>query len=625
MGADPARSREDRLSMPATGTYLTRQTVLVSALTAMVCWATALVATAAGLGPLMTAAVVAAIPVGVVWSWRRERRASAPDVHPFFRERRSVDVALIVAVVLGALLLRLHTLLDRPVWSDEMWTLRNLLGGTWGTILRISLDDFWPPLHYLVLGVVARVGDISVLSLRLPSVLFGVATVALMIPLGRELLGSTRLGVVAAALLAGMNTHVLYSQEARVYAMQVFFAVIAARYFYRGFWEGRVSVAYIAAATALTYSHSFSSWYFIWALMAYAVAAALIWERRDLIKPAAVTHLIIFALMLPLGAAILYVRVARDIEIPLWWATGLDPSQSLLVTSAYQLLALSVRSWVSLFLHVLLLALVALAFVKGRDPAGTLKSEEGHGATQFDRRAAVFLLSWSALPFLFSFVISVTTPLVSWGATRYHMAVLPAICLLLAAGFRWLRTKTSAALGVLLLVLLPAHQLPDYYNGFNRAALDEAAAFVKARRAPDEPIYIAQALRPFAYYYRGVYPRIGSAEWDAFAESYAHLDTIVADSTGRFASRYDVEKIPGFMRHMVPTGDPNAPRASRITYDDYIEAELARGGFVAPFWLVLQTAPLQLRILDAMESAGVTCPDETRSEFRGVLVVHCTS
>jgi hypothetical protein len=39
--------------------------------------------------------------------------------------------------------------------------------------------------------------------------------------------------------------------------------------------------------------------------------------------------------------------------------------------------------------------------------------------------------------------------------------------------------------------------------------------------------------------------------------------------------------------------------------------------------VVLQTAPLQLRILDAMESAGVACPDETRTEFRGVVVVHC--
>jgi len=115
--------------------------------------------------------------------------------------------------------------------------------------------DLHPPLYVALLAVWSTVAD-SDLWLRSLSVVFGVATVAVIYALGRTLFTRAS-GLWAAALLSVTYFHVKYSQEARMYAlMGLLFAtafwglVIAVRDQRRAGW-----IMYGVAASLLMYSH----------------------------------------------------------------------------------------------------------------------------------------------------------------------------------------------------------------------------------------------------------------------------------------------------------------------------------------------------------------------------------
>jgi mannosyltransferase len=201
------------------------------------------------------------------------------------------------------MLLRLYTLLERPAWEDEMWTLRNIYTSSWPELFRVAFEDYWPPLHYVILNAVARVADTSLVSLRGPSVVFGVAAVAAMYPLGMELFRRRFPALVATALLAGMTSHVLYSQEARVYSLQVLLVILSALYFFRSWRQQRISPAFLLTTTLLTYSHSFSSWYFIAAQGAFLLLAWAAWRDTERFRKGFVSQLLVLVLWLPLVGA----------------------------------------------------------------------------------------------------------------------------------------------------------------------------------------------------------------------------------------------------------------------------------------------------------------------------------
>ena len=94
---------------------------------------------------------------------------------------------------------------------------------------------------------------------RLPSALFDVGTVGLVFLLGRRLFG-TLVGLIAACLVAFSPFHIIYAQEARMYAALVFFATLSiltlVGYLERNSLTSRLS--YVAATTLLLYTHYYA-------------------------------------------------------------------------------------------------------------------------------------------------------------------------------------------------------------------------------------------------------------------------------------------------------------------------------------------------------------------------------
>lgn len=121
------------------------------------------------------------------------------------------------AFVLLGLALRLWQLDFQPLWWDEgysVWFATHPLA----QMVALTAEDIHPPLYYALLaGWIGLVGP-GPISLRLLSVLCGVAAIPALYAAGRRLLGP-RGGLLAAGLLAINPLHVYYSQEVRMYGL----------------------------------------------------------------------------------------------------------------------------------------------------------------------------------------------------------------------------------------------------------------------------------------------------------------------------------------------------------------------------------------------------------------------
>jgi Dolichyl-phosphate-mannose-protein mannosyltransferase len=149
-------------------------------------------------------------------------------------------LALILAVALGARLWLAHS---THLWFDELYTLW-IARLPFADLLRAVAGDVHPPLHYALEWAWRRLGGDGDLWIKSLSVVTGLANVALMYVLGRDLFGR-REGVLAAALLAVHPAHVAFSQEGRSYAL-LFLALTFATW--RGWrWLGGALAALLFA------------------------------------------------------------------------------------------------------------------------------------------------------------------------------------------------------------------------------------------------------------------------------------------------------------------------------------------------------------------------------------------
>lgn len=181
--------------------------------------------------------------------------------HPWLRPG-----LLLLPVILLAWALYLHNLEAKSLWFDELGTLTCAAwDGTWADALRRSLTDLAlpkPPLYFLLTRLFLALGD-RVLLLRLPAALWATLTIPLAYALAVRLLAreaGRRAGLLAALLLALAPFYVRYGQEARMYTMLTFLALLSLYLFVRAVRDGTWGrwLAFALAAAANLYVHLFA-------------------------------------------------------------------------------------------------------------------------------------------------------------------------------------------------------------------------------------------------------------------------------------------------------------------------------------------------------------------------------
>jgi len=144
---------------------------------------------------------------------------------------------MIFLVLFIALILRLINL-NQSLWLDEAVQAITAKGPFWG-IFEELWGDFHPPLYHILMWGWVRIFGASEVSLRLPSVLFGVGCIFVMYKIAmhvhHEIITAGRKdgigAVLVAVFLATAPFHIYYSQEARMYSLGTFLAALSMYYF----------------------------------------------------------------------------------------------------------------------------------------------------------------------------------------------------------------------------------------------------------------------------------------------------------------------------------------------------------------------------------------------------------
>ncbi len=162
---------------------------------------------------------------------------------------------VVFALVAVALVARVIGLND-GLWVDEVYSLVRSFREPVGQILTEYWGDNHHPLYAILAHASRAVFGEAPWTIRLPAMLFGVASVPLLLALGEELM-DRREAILAALFLAVSYHHVWFSQNARGYSAIAFFTIATLFALHRGVATGRLSyfVVYGVLAALGAYTH----------------------------------------------------------------------------------------------------------------------------------------------------------------------------------------------------------------------------------------------------------------------------------------------------------------------------------------------------------------------------------
>lgn len=369
------------------------------------------------------------------------------------RRRELAALGLLTAV---ALALRLVQLTRFEIVVDEAatWWFARLT--TAGRLAEQIFVEPTPPLYYGIVGVLMLLFGESDLVMRLPSAVFGAATITAVFFLGRSLFNA-RVGWIAAAILTFHPLHLFYSREARVYPLLLLLAILLLLTLWRALETNRArswTVFGIVLAIAC-YSHFYGLFLILTAATAITLLARDGRARLRGLLATAVAGLVFAPYLLAAlphleqgGAAWSIETFYRD--LPEEKRLGRVLEQQLVGANYHPYLRQLDRPptpallhWASLLAQVLLLA-------------AAVRQALLVDASRFRRALGLLVIGW-LVPIL-----------VPWGIThawraifhsgRHDFYTLGAVAVLLAAGLDALlrgsrRGRTLAAAAVAILVL----------------------------------------------------------------------------------------------------------------------------------------------------------------------------
>lgn len=152
-----------------------------------------------------------------------------------FNLGKNVNFYLFVLIIILGSFLRLYNLGGKGLWMDEIWSVTR----SQVPLLTIFTQKFaygdasygFYPIHYFIIHLALIFGK-SESIVRLPSVIFGIASIFITYFLG-EMLFSKKVGLLAAFFLTISAFHIHYSQEVRYYSYFAFFSLVTLYAFFK--------------------------------------------------------------------------------------------------------------------------------------------------------------------------------------------------------------------------------------------------------------------------------------------------------------------------------------------------------------------------------------------------------
>lgn len=434
------------------------------------------------------------------------------------RQSAASQRAILALVLLCAGALLLLSALGRSLWIDEHFSVAIALEPTVGAALdHIVETERRPPLFYLSLYAWVRVAGSADLALRLPSILWGLVTIALTARLARGL------GIAAwpsALLLAASPFMLLFAPMIRPYSMTTALSLATALAFLQWYKGDAAALRWYVLWGALLIWTDYSGMGTILAFNLFALLAVP--RRRWLAWLAAQIGLIV--LYIPwLSVAVSHATAGSTVEADL--AGGM---MGFALKLAYPVLSFSIGETIFPWdvrgaAGMLAFGALVLAGMRRRWALAP-RANAGDGS----HTPALFLLVGILVPFLF--IVFLFTFLIRQGTfvliPSRAMSVFPLVIIVVAAGLASLSRRWRVAAGFLLLLawggafanlLAGTH----YHNPIYAVRMRELAALVQSNVQPGD-LVLSDQDSLFFYYYS--HPNIPNVMTDA-ADLSRRLDS----------------------------------------------------------------------------------------------------
>ena len=182
----------------------------------------------------------------------------------------------IVSILAVAAAVRILGIGHDSLWGDEALSVLIAKKPLAEVIPRVIDWEQIPPVHHVILHFWIKVFGDSETSVRVPSLLAGVAAVCVAYVLVGQLAGR-RVALIAALLLAVSPIHIVYSQECRAYALGVLLGLWSCDAFVRLLRRPGASREgeYVVVSTLLLYTHVYG----LFTLLAQQLLYVWQWAR----------------------------------------------------------------------------------------------------------------------------------------------------------------------------------------------------------------------------------------------------------------------------------------------------------------------------------------------------------
>lgn len=445
---------------------------------------------------------------------------------------------MILVIIIASLLIRLVSL-NQSLWLDEGISVLFAKSLSYKSLMfNFSLSDFHPPLFYVLLKFWISIFGSSEISVRLPSLLFGLASIVIIFLIAKKLF-DLKTALIAATLLGTSPLHIYYSQEARMYMPALFLASASVLFFLLIIEKDKFLywLGFIISTVLLLYT-DYMPYLLIPAYLLYLIK----FKNKILtsvIKSFIPAFIIILTLCLPL-LFILPKQLQGGLKVaslsPIWAKiAGNFTLKDFFLTFAkftigrisidnnvvYLIVLLPVASFITLLLAISLLRI------------STKRS---------------FLWFWFVLPIIFAFGISFFVPIFSYFRLLF---VLPAFYILLASGITNLNwTKPiRILLSVMLIINIISTILYLSRPKFHREDWRSAASYVKESASSNTIVLFESpsSIAPFDYY------NSGSVQAEGVLDSFNPNREIVLEKT----KLYTQNKNKVFLfQYLLPITDP---------------------------------------------------------------------
>jgi mannosyltransferase len=394
---------------------------------------------------------------------------------------------MIYLIIILAFLIRIISL-NQSLWLDEgISTLAAEQNNLIDYLTKYSLNDFHPPGYFFIIWDWTHLFGFSEISVRLPSVIFGVLTVSLIYLIGKKI-SSEKLGFIAAALLAVNPLHIYYSQEARMYSFAAFAAAFSSFAFLMLLDKEKNSKILYFLSLILVVSSDYVAYLII---PAQALIVILKRDRRLFFSylTSSLGAFLIWLLWLPLFLRQLGIGTEAAATVSGWReVVGSASAKELMLTYVKFIIGRisypDFKVYLALFTPAGLIYLFLLI----------------KGSLLVHRKRYLYLFSWCLVPLTLAFFISFKVPIYSYFRMLF---VLPSFLLIVGLGILSLKTTyQQAALIILILIELICSSVYLFNPQFQREDWKGLVRFFQKQPETSYNILFESngAFSPFLYY-----------------------------------------------------------------------------------------------------------------------------